>query len=49
MASLKKELKEANDRKASERKKYEELKAKYRTLSEKAKQKGIKDYDIPEM
>lgn len=49
VASLKKELKEAGDRKAGERKKYDELKLKYRTLSEKAKQKGIKDYEIPEM
>ncbi len=44
-----KDLKECNDKKNAERKKYDELKVKYRALTEKAKQKGVKDNDIPEM
>ena len=38
-----------NEKKNAERKRYDDLKVKYRTLSDKAKQKGVKDNDIPEM
>lgn len=47
--ALRKEAKEANDRKAADRKKYEDLKAKFRLLSEKARTKGMRENDIPEM
>jgi hypothetical protein len=35
-------VKEANEKRAAERKKYDELKAKYRILCEKAKMKGVR-------
>jgi hypothetical protein len=48
--SLKKEITEGTQKRAAERKKYEGLKAKYRVLSEKAKQNGgLRENDIPEI
>lgn len=47
--ALRKEAKEASDRKVADRKKYEDLKAKFRLLSEKARTRGMRENDIPEM
>ena len=43
---LRKNLKENNDRRLSQRKNYEKLKDKYRAVLEKAKLKGVREYEL---
>lgn len=47
MNALSDELKETKDKKTADRKRYDELKVKYKALSEKAKIKGVNE--IPEL
>jgi chromosome segregation ATPase len=49
LEAYKKEIKDNFERKAQDKRKYEDLKSKYRTLLDKAKQKGLKGLDISEM
>lgn len=49
LEGLKKDMKEMGEKRNAERRKYEELKVKYRAVCEKAKQSGLNNKECPEM